>query len=183
MRRIPMLLPDFSLETERCRLRRPSEEDFPHIFSATRKPGFNDGMPWEPPAALEELRLPLERGRARWDEGTDYSFAIERKADGAFLGRISIRQTDREGVWDIGFWIHPDHEGRGYITEAATAVIKLGFERLGAEAIEANYATWNERSGRVLRAIGMSHVALIEQGFEKRGEWIAEYRMRIDSPK
>jgi len=180
---MPVLPEDFTLETERCRLRRPCEEDFPYIYEASHTPGFNEGMPWEPPESLEDLRIPLERGRQRWQEGSSYDFAIEKKADGAFLGRISIRKSAKENVWDIGFWMHPAHQGQGFVTEAAGAIVALGFDVLGAEAVEASHATWNDRSSRVLNAIGMRRIGFVEEGFQKRGEWVAEYILRIDRPE
>jgi len=178
------LLPDdFSIETERCRLRPPAEADFPYIYEASHTPGFNDGMPWEPPETLEELEGPLERGRKGWREGTAYNFAIEGKESGEFYGRISIRKSEGQGMWNIGFWMHPAHQGKGYVTESARAILRLGFETLGARSIEACYAHWNERSGRILRAIGMRQVGYLEQGFQKKGEWVAEYLMQCDRPE
>lgn len=170
----------FHLETVRCRLRAPSEADIPHVFSATRYAGFNDGMLWEAPAAEEELRAPLQKNLEAWRSSTAYSFTIENKEDATFVGRIGIRTTVEARIWNIGFWLHPAQVGKGYMTEAAQAVVDFGFDRLDAEAVEACYATWNIRSKNVLERLGMTQVEFIEKGFQKRGAWVPEYRMRID---
>ncbi len=176
-----MHLPDdFSLETPRCRLRQPNAADIPQVFSATRVQGFNDGMLWDPPATVEELQAPLMRSLQCWRNGEAFTFSIDRKQDAVFVGRISIRPTERTYTWNIGFWVHPRHQGDGLMTEAAQAVLNFGFTVLGAFAIEACYATWNIPSRRVLERIGMKEVGHIEQGYQKRGSWVPEYRMRIE---
>ena len=176
-----MKLPlNFELVTRRCRLRLPDETDIPHVFSATRYAGFNDGMLWDPPASEEELREPLERNLDAWKAGEAFTFTIERKEDHAFIGRIGIRPTLNRGGWNIGFWVHPRHQGQGFMTEAAQAVVDFGFETLGAGAIEARYATWNDRSRKVLERVGMTEVEYIAHGYQKRGAWVPEFRMRIE---
>lgn len=171
---------DFQIVTARCRLRYPAEGDLAHFFAASRFAGFNDGMKWEPPATVEELRGPLQENLRAWDAGTSFSFTIERADGSGFLGRISIRSTPAPSVWDLGFWLHPDRQGQGYMTESASAVVDFGFGRLGAVAIEACHASWNVRSRRVLERLGMTEVELIPHGFMKRGQWVQECRMRLE---
>jgi ribosomal-protein-alanine N-acetyltransferase len=171
---------DFQLTTARFRLRAPSDADIPHIFSATLYAGFNDGMLWDPPATVEELQEPLRRNLEDWTLGRAFSFTIEMREASVFVGRVSIRPTLQPDLWDIGFWVHPTLQGQGFMKEAAGAVIDFGFERLSATAIESRHATWNVRSRRVLEHLGMTEVEYLAQGFKKRGEWVPEFRMRLD---
>jgi ribosomal-protein-alanine N-acetyltransferase len=165
--------------TERCRLRLPAEEDIPTVFSATRHPGFNDGMAWEAPASPGELRAPLERSLGQWDKGDAYAFSIDDRESGVFMGRISIRMTDRPGEWHIGYWLHPAFQGRGLMREAAAAVLRFGFEELSAAQVRSCYATWNVRSGAVLAWIGMGGARLVPEGLLKGGRWIPEFEVSI----
>ena len=174
---------DFQLVTQRCRLRAPDPADIRHTFSASRYPGFNDGMNWDPPASEDELRAPLEQNQKAWEAGSGFAFTIERKEDRSFVGRIVIRRTPDPDVWNIGYWVHPEHQGHGFMTEAAQAVIDFGFSALGARAIEARHATWNHPSRRVLERIGMIQVEYIAQGFQKHGAWVPEYRMLIENKR
>lgn len=174
----------FTLTTPRCRLRVPTEADIPHVFSATRFSGFNDGMLWEPPGTVGELRGPLERSLAAWRAGTVYTFTIETAAEthalGArseFVGRVSLRKTEaaeEDCVWNLGFWTHPERQSQGYMTEAATAVLEFGFGRLHAARITACHAHWNRASRRVLERLGLSFTHHLPQGFKKNGVWVAE---------
>ena len=166
--------------TPRCRLRAPHERDIPHIFDATRTPGFNDGMLWDAPASPDELRTPLANHLQAWAEGKAFGFTIESLHEGDFLGRIGIRATEAGGLWNIGFFLHPKHQGQGYMREAAGAILRFGFEALGADMIEACHAVWNTASRRVLEAIGMTFREHLPQGYQKRGQWVAEDRLAID---
>ena len=58
---------DFTITTSRCRLAIPAESDIPYVFAATRVAGFNDGMAWDPPAAIEELYEPYRKSLNAWD--------------------------------------------------------------------------------------------------------------------
>lgn len=169
-----------TLSTKNYQLRIPDESDFEMIFSATRYPDFNQGMPWDPPANRKELAAPLARSLARWKDGTDYNFTIT--AVGASperLGRISIRQTEVVGIWNVGFWTHPSQQGRGVMTEALAAIINFGFNQLAAQSITACYAIWNKGSEKVLLNNGFTFAAHLEQGFLKKGQWVAENKFEL----
>jgi [ribosomal protein S5]-alanine N-acetyltransferase len=170
---------DYTIQTKRCLLRRPSADDFPAIFSATRHPGFNDGMQWEPPTTMEELNEPLRENVLAWNRGKMFVFTIADPDSNSLLGRIGIRKTDRAAVWNLGFWTHPEHQGRGYMTESVTAMLRFGFDGLGATQIEASYALWNKSSRRVLEKVGMRFIGYIPHAFQKKGRWIEANKMSI----
>ena len=175
-----MFLPvSFRIVTPRLILRIPSEADIPHIFSATRQAGFNDGMAWEAPEMEAELIAPLERSLESWKIGTGIAFTIEQQQTGDFLGRISIRKTKTANIWNIGFFTHPNHQGKGIMTEAVKAILQFGFTHLKANSIEAAYALWNKASERVLHKNGFQFVRLNEKGLFKKGIWIAENEVAI----
>ncbi|MHC4779414.1 MAG: GNAT family N-acetyltransferase [Planctomycetota bacterium] len=165
---------DTRLVTPRLVLGAVSEEDVEPIWSATRHEGFNDGMRWDPPQRREEIREFTRRNLEWWRNGQAYVFTMRFVEGGAFVGRISIRPEEDEGVWSVGFWTHPEHWGRGYTTEALQTVLAFGFERLDAEKITGAHALWNAASRRVLEKAGMRFVRENPQGFEKHGEWVAE---------
>ena len=169
-----------TIETPRCILRCVTRDDIPFVFSATRHPGFCDGMTWNPPATEGGLLVPFENNMAAWEAGMAYTFTIQTKTGGIPTGRISIR-CKGDGCWNLGFWTHPEHQGRGYMTEAAAAMLEFGFGTLSAGRIEAVHATWNISSRRVLEKIGMSFVRHIPEGFQKNGRWVAEDLHAVDA--
>lgn len=138
------------METPRCRLRHVCPDDVPHVFSATRFAGFNDGMLWDAPQQIEDLMIPHEKSVDAWREGRFYTFTIEDRLSGAFIGRVVLAPVGDDGLWRLGFWVHPLRQGNGYATEAARAAVGLVFSRLKAAAIVACHAVWNTPSKRVL---------------------------------
>jgi [ribosomal protein S5]-alanine N-acetyltransferase len=170
---------DFTIETARCILRCPSEDDIPHVFAATRFVGFNDGMLWEAPANMDELYKPLQDNLLAWEAGSVFAFTITATHSKILLGRIGIRKSEQMNIWNIGFWTHPEQQRQGYMTESAKSLIEFGFDRLGAIRIEASHALWNKASQRVLEKIGMKFTEYIPQGFQKQGKWIEENKMGI----
>lgn len=170
----------YTTETKRCRLRIVSKEDAPSVFSASRHSGFNDGMVWDPPTTIEELSEPFKKNIMSWEQGTAYSFTIEGKTSGLFIGRISVRSEEGQSVWDVGYWTHPEEQGKGYATEALASVLDLAFSSLGATRVEASYALWNKASKRVLEKAGMRFVRHVPEGFMKNGRWVEEHLMAVD---
>ncbi len=175
----PVIPQDFTIETARCLLRCPTADDIPQIFSATRFPGFNRGMQWEPPATIEELEEPLREQLLDWETGRAFGFTIADPDSDLLIGRIGIRKTNRLDVWNLGFWTHPDWQGCGYMTESLAAIIAFGFTQLGATRIEASYALWNKASQRVLQKGGLKFIRYIPHAFRKRGHWIEANKMEI----
>ena len=166
------------LNTARCILRHVSEEDIAHVFAATRFEGFNDGMTWDPPQEECDLLAPYRRNCEAWRAGTDYLFTIESHA-GEFIGRISIGRTETEGLWNVGFWTHPDDQGKGYMTEALRRVLAFGFDELAACEIAAQCATWNAASRRVMEKVGMVWREQLPQGFKKGDSWVEVDRLSV----
>lgn len=190
MRPLPL---DFTIETARLRLRIPDGRDLPHVFSATRQPGFNDGMLWNPPATVDELHGPLARARAAWTEAHYYQFSLDTQ-EGEFAGRISLRPSadslspedlggDPAAGWrvlDVGYWTHPAQQGRGVMTEALQAIVDLAFGTMEADAIVAFHTMWNVGSQRVLEKAGFRRVRVFPGGFVKNGVAEDDALVRFD---
>lgn len=179
----PHIDPKLELKSSRLYLCQPNEADAPHIFSASRFPGFNDGMLWEPPANIEEIKAHLPKTLAAWAEGSGFAFSIYDRSENTFLGRISIRETPDPAIWNIGFWTHPAQQGKGIMTEALATILKFGFQTLNAQTIEAEYATWNEASKKVLHKNDFQFVKHIPQGFQKKGVWVSENKVSLSKER
>lgn len=86
--------------------------------------------------------------------------------DGTLIGFVNDCGTE-DGEIEIGYVIHPDCKGRGYATEAVSAVIgdlfRMGFQRVTAGFFEENAA-----SRRVMEKCGMQPLERSER-IEYRG--------------
>jgi ribosomal-protein-alanine N-acetyltransferase len=172
------LPPTLTLDTPRCLLRIVDAADIPFVFDASRHPGFCDRMTWNPPATTAELEAPLKRNLDAWATGEAYTFTIFLKASDERVGRIVIRRGEN-ATWNIGYWTHPAHQGRGIMTEVAVEILRFGFQRLGARAIEAQHVVDHRPSRRILEKIGMRFIEHLPHGFQKNGIWLAEDRLAL----
>lgn len=76
---------------------------------------------------------------------------------GNLVGSASVWTTDAEHkTGKLGYVLRKDQWGRGYGTETARLLFRLGIERLGLERIAATCDVDNIASARVLEKTGMN---------------------------
>ena len=102
--------------------------------------------------------------RDAWTAGTAYYFAVERRDTGEFVGSCGLseilRAHRRAG---LGYWIRTSCTGRGYATDAARTVLRLGVEDLGLERVELEIAVDNAASRRVAEKVGCTYEAVLRR--------------------
>jgi 8-oxo-dGTP diphosphatase len=144
------------IETERLLLR-PLEPD----DAAAVRPLVGDWevarfLPHVPypygPEAAEEWINHTRRGLA---VGSEVTLAVTRKGDGALLGAISLSVSIHGRSAELGYWIGRSSWGQGFATEAAAAMLRHAFERLGLQRVGARTLSHNKASLRVLEKIGL----------------------------
>ncbi len=79
-------------------------------------------------------------------------YALELRSANEFIGICGYALIDE--YVDFGYRIACKYWGNGYVSEAAQAIIKYGFERLGFESIVAIAYSENQRSIRVIKKLG-----------------------------
>lgn len=175
-----MISTDTTLYTNKYKLRIPNKEDIDFIYSATQYSNFNKWMQWDKPENKEELEDSLKRNIEGWKEGIVYNFTIELKENPSIrLGRITIRQTKEENIWELGYWTHPQYQRRGIMSEVVNEVVNFGFERLKCEEIRGRYAIENKGSEKVLLSNGFKFLKHIEEGFKKSNKWVSENELNL----
>jgi len=80
---------------------------------------------------------------------------------------------------ELWFKLYPEYWGRGYVTEAALAVLKFAFEELAIHRIEAGVATENIASIKVLEKIGMQREGMRRKILPIKGEWKDNFHYAI----
>ena len=105
-------------------------------------------------ALLDRLRADISRN------GYGFS-AVEIAATGECIGFTGIHAAEIEpvvppGSVEIGWRLAPEFWGKGYVTEAAEAMLQFGFETQDLREI-ISFAVWNNhRSTAVMERIGMT---------------------------
>ena len=161
------------LRTARLLLRSFEREDAPAIV---RLAGANEiasttlNIPH--PYAEDDALSFLEKANEDFRGGRSVSFAISISPGRELCGAIGLTLADTHRHAELGYWIGVPFWGRGYATEAASAVVEFGFATLHLHRIYAHHFAGNTASRRVLEKIGMRHEGRFRQHIRKWDQFI-----------
>jgi ribosomal-protein-alanine N-acetyltransferase len=99
--------------------------------------------------------------------GTELTWAVADRVSDRLCGAISLAPTQAHQRAELGYWMGHPFWGRGYMTEAATAVVAYGFTTLNLQRIYAYHFARNPASGRVMQKIGMTYEGCMRQHLRK----------------
>jgi RimJ/RimL family protein N-acetyltransferase len=152
------------LETRQLILRPIREGDVPAVqrrFNRWEVVRYlHGGIPWPYPAdgAATNMAQSLEIMRRR----EQCLWAITEKGGGdELIGRIDLRPDDGVNRDMRGFWLDPEFQGRGLMTEAAERVTEFAFVELGWPLLWLTNAEENRASSRIKEKQG---ARLVERG-------------------
>jgi ribosomal-protein-alanine N-acetyltransferase len=148
-----MLIPlDHRLQTPRLTLRRFLPDDAERVTEITSNWNVARMLRLAPyPQTVEEKRAWLVSHEAEWLAGEAYRFAVIEGADLIGCADIDERGTGRN---EIGYWLDERSWGRGFATEAASAVRDFALTTLKLERLTSGHAFDNPGSGHVLEKLG-----------------------------
>lgn len=148
-----------TLLTPRLRLRPLGAEDATAVAEqAGRREIAHTTISVPHPCPVSEARGWIHRMTA---DTKAVVFAIVEAASGRLVGTIGLRDIDTEhSLAEMGFWVGVESWGKGYATEAASAVLEFAFEHLRLNRVYAHHMQRNPASGRVLAKVGMQREGL-----------------------
>lgn len=144
------------IETKRLVLRPVCESDDEAIFEYSKNPNVGPNAGWKPHESVAETRELMKAVFVK----ADGVFAIVLKESGKLIGSVGIisdPKREYDGARMLGYAIGEEYWGKGYMTEAAGAVIEYGFEELKLDLISAYCFPFNKRSKRVLEKHGFTY--------------------------
>ena len=94
-------------------------------------------------------------------ENLPAGYGIVVKGTDKVIGSVDFNHRHEDDVLEIGYTLHPDYWGRGYVPEAARALIDLAFKDLGLHKIELSCFGYNIQSQRVAEKLGFTLEARI----------------------
>lgn len=109
----------------------------------------------------------IEKHQARVEAGELVNFAIVLQASGELIGAMGLQLEPRFKRAEMAYFVGKPYWGRGYCTEAARAVMDLGFGTLNLNRIHASHISRNPASGRVMVKLGMVHEGCQRQHIHK----------------
>ena len=153
------------IETERLRLMPLSQTHVPELHELSIDPEVRRYLFVDqiiPRSQVEDMVAQSEDCFARFGIGF---YALFTRLDGSeqFAGFAGLRVFENDEDMEMLVGISPRVWGRGIGGEAATAVLRQGFDVCGLDRIIAATDTPNQRSVRMLQKLGMS--------FRERRQW------------
>ena len=159
--------------TERLRLRDFVLNDWADVLAYQQDPRYLQFYHWinrtEPEVRrFVQMFVEQQRQQPRYQ----FQLAITLRGQETLIGNCGIRlEGPEEEIADIGYELDPKHWGNGYATEAATAVLDFGFDRLDLHRVWAHCIAENVASVRVLQKLGMTQEGRLRQNEWMKGRW------------
>ena len=162
-----------SLSTNRLRLRQLTRADVNEIYFFHTDERMLEFINRPKIESLDDAYQFIEKintgiGRNEW-----IYWGITRKGSGRLIGTICLWNiVPEEHKAEIGYELHPDFQGKGYMQEAVEEVLKYGFETMQALEIEALLRSDNLPSVNVLKRNDFHYVRLLteEEKYEDEKE-------------
>ncbi|PXX61021.1 RimJ/RimL family protein N-acetyltransferase [Nocardia tenerifensis] len=169
-----MLHPDYPIATERLLLRPATVADIDAMHAYKSRAEVCRYLPYAP-MSRDEVAERVEGLWARTElteVGQGLNLCVEEKASGRLLGDVVLFWRDAESrMGEIGYVFSPEAAGHGYATEAAAALLRLGFDGLSLHRVTARIDARNHASARVLDRLGMRREAVHLHDMWLENEW------------
>lgn len=142
------------VETERLRLRAFGPADLEPFAAMMADPAVAETVGGV--QSREDAWRTMAMFAGGWSLSGFGVWAVERRADGAFLGRCGLWEPEGWPVTEVGWALVRSAWGQGYATEAGRAAMAWGFEHVpGLDRIGSVIAPGNTRSIAVAERLGM----------------------------
>ena len=169
-----MLQPTYPIKTARLILRPFGRGDLTALHALQSRPDVTRYLEWEPRsrAATADVLAGRIEGATLTEPGKSLWIAVELADTGELMGEESLRWTSAENhTGEISVVFHPRHQGRGYAAEAATELLRLGFEELKLHRIVGRCDARNIASASLMEGLGMRREAHLREKELIKGEW------------
>lgn len=166
----------YRIETERLVIRcyQPSDALMLKRAVDASLPELQAWLPWakyEPedlPAKVERLR----QFRGFFDLGQDFIYAIFDPEEKVQIGSTGLHTRLGAYAREIGYWANSEYAGRGYITEAVQALLRVGFDIEGLQHIEIRCDPRNVNSSKIPERLGFTLEAVLKNRlYDADGAW------------
>jgi len=146
------------IETERLLLRRFALPDVDDFVALQADREVRRYIQVAQPFGREQATERVQNDEAEWQERGRRLLAIEERAGGRFLGRVTLHDWAQFGETEIGWALRGDARGHGFATEAARAYMVWGFRNLDVPYLTAMIRPDNGPSIAVAARLGMTEV-------------------------
>ena len=173
----------YSFSTPRLLIELPEPADASVRYELVGGPDGKEvtaGLLWDGPDAISDIESWIEGCRVDPFDESGFNWVIrEASGDrtgttGQAMGAIGTRPLGVPGRADVGYWLGYRYWGQGIMSEALSALLRLGFDTLDYAKIEAEVFIGNVRGLRLVESVGMSREGVVRRRRRKGGEWVDE---------
>lgn len=169
-----MLHPAYPIKTQRLRLRPETMEDLDWQYEMRQLPEVIQYLPFGAESREEMVAVMEKRSKmTHWaEEGDRIMLIAEDKATGAPVGEVGLfHQAGQKDTAEVGYILHPEHQGKGYAVEMAREMLRMGFEDADLHRIVAHCNAENKASVAVMLKLGMRQEGIAISASFDRGQW------------
>ena len=153
-----------SVTTERLRGRAPEPGDLPDYVRIFTDRRVEEDL-W--PADLrtpDQVASILKASIEHWDRWGFGPWTVIERGSERIVGRVGLEHTSKieHPEVELAWFIDPGAWGRGYATEMAQEAVRAAFTELGLDSLISYTTTDNAASQAVMRKLGMTYEADIE---------------------
>jgi RimJ/RimL family protein N-acetyltransferase len=170
-------MPAWPIQTERLLLRPFEDGDLQALYAMQSDDEVVRYL-YHDPRSLDEVRTALARKIAAVSiagEGDGVGAAAVLRDTGEVVADLSlwcVSEGHEQG--EMGFVVHPAHQGRGYATEASRPMLDFAFDTVGLHRMVGRTEARNIASARVLEKLGMRREAHFIENEWVKSEWQSE---------
>lgn len=158
-------LPLPEMTTNNLILRKLSLRDIADVFEYAQSPLVGPNAGWQPHENINESEEFIKYSIKKREFGQPGIYAIVHRDHNKVIGTIEVHSY-KEYKGEIGFVLNPRYWGKGYMLEAAKAVIVYAFEILELERLQYGYFLFNKRSERVCQKLGFQFEGILRKKFQ-----------------
>ena len=171
------------LTTERLLLEPPDTAYAQDVFEYSRDREFCAHIDAEPASKIEDSVRFIQGLIDDNDRGKRMYWMVFDKSGHHAVGTMGfiLHGAIKHNVAEFGYGLSPNYWGKGYFQEAANAVMKCGFEKLGFRRLQAITREDNIRSIKGVQKIGFTPEAVLESYYQTSQGRINAVILRLTS--
>lgn len=160
------------METEHLYLRLFALEDAPAMYENwASDPKILKYVTWDAHASSEITRESIKRWVEQYQKPDTYKWAIcfKTSPDQVIRDISVVSQDQKSESCELSYILGKKFWGKGFMTEALTAVLDFLLNEVGFKEIKAAYVSLNPASGKVMAKAGMQYVETLPHAIQRKG--------------
>lgn len=156
-------------ETPRLQLRAMRLSDANDLFQIFRDARVTNHLLMQQVQSIEEAKRFMRIAYLSYRQlGVPEAMVVVHKATQRVIGICNMHTLKNDDMGEIGFMMHADYQGMGYISEVMPIFIDILFDVVGVRRIEVLHDERNKQSQRVIEKAGFVYEGRMREYYEAK---------------